>query len=899
MVIISISLILITSCINFIQPVEAISTRAPNKYPPYLYNGSVTPQSGDTSTLFTYQVTCIDIDAVQPVNKYVYIDGAPVSMTVVSTAGFGATYQFKTTLWGGNHTFYFYFSDTKYSDRLPTSYDYQAPNVTGPGGSWMPQLSQGSVSPQLGTPSTVFTYQVTYIDVYNSTPLIYDVYIDGFPFSMTYVSGFYSQGAIYQYQTTLGVGNHTFYFFFNNTNGNVSLPYYGTYYGPAVTYGNGSQPNNPPTLSNGLVNPQIGTPSTLFTYQVTYTDLDNNPPIVKNVYIDGTSHTMNYISGALSQGAIYQYQTTLSLGSNHSYYFSFADWNASARLPLDGAYNAPMVTESPPPNSPPTLSSGSVAPTSGTTATIFTFQVTYTDLDNYPPALKYVYIDGLPYVMDQISGYYSGGAIFQYQTKLLIGVHNYYFYFSDGLLNSRLPTQGSYSGPSVAADGPPPNKVPTLYNGTVTPQSGNISTKFAYQVYYQDLDGDPPTLKNVYIDGLAYTMSYVSGSYNTGTLYQYNTTVPGGNHTYSFSFSDGQANVKLPIYGTYNGPSVAVPSGPNKAPLLYNGSVTPQSGNSSTLFTYNVTYQDQDNDTPVIKIVVIDNHGYKMSYVSGNFTAGALYQYTTKLSPGNHTYYFYFSDGKVSERLPVNGSYSAPNVTGTLPNNLPILYSGSLYPSTGTTSTVFTYQIIYKDLDNNPPTIKNIYIDGTPHAMNIKYGSYNLGALYEYKTTLNLGTHNFYFYFSDGIANVRLPLSGTYSGPVVSKPNRPPIAEAGPDQTVTVGPPNTVYLDGSKSFDPNNDTLIYYWDFMDGDYTIGMNVSHIFHGVGDYNVSLTIWDGQFVDRDYCVIHVIDSGQGKTKGKAPEKHPSPGFEGFAVIMAMGAVMLILHLKRRRM
>jgi hypothetical protein len=85
---------------------------------------------------------------------------------------------------------------------------------------------------------------------------------------------------------------------------------------------------------------------------------------------------------------------------------------------------------------------------------------------------------------------------------------------------------------------------------------------------------------------------------------------------------------------------------------------------------------------------------------------------------------------------------------------------------------------------------------------------------------------------------------------------------------------------------------------MDGDYAVGMNVSHIFNGVGDYYVSLTIWDGFFSDQDYCVIHVIDSGQGKTKGKAPEKHPSPGFDGLIAIIAIGSVIFILQIKRRR-
>ena len=896
-VIILISFVLCVNCITYEPPVQAATPPTPLT-PPNLSGGSVTPSSGDTTTLFTYQVTYQDNDNDTPLYVQVYIDGFGNNMAYVSGSyQTGALYRYQTTLSAGNHYYYFVAHDGGQAARDPNNGTYQGPYVSGPGSSNYTKLFNGGVTPQSGNPSTVFTYQVTYNNTFNYPPISKYVYIDGTPYTMNYISGSFTQGAIYRYQTTLGVGNHTYYFYFNNTNGYARLPIYGAYYGPAVTYGGGSTQNNAPTLSNGFVDPQYGTPNTIFTFQVTYTDADNDPPVIKSLYIDNVLYVMNYTSGSYYQGAIYQYTTPLALG-NHTYYFYFTDGNGSVRLPRYGNFSGPVVTSSAPPNSPPNLYYGYVSPNSGTPNTIFTYQVTYSDNDGDPPTLKFVYIDGLPYVMNHVTGNFTTGAVYRYTTALSVGNHTYYFYFSDGKNSSRLPTQGSYSGPSVTSGGPPSNNAPTLYYGTVTPQSGNITTKFTYQVYYRDLDGDPPTTKYVYIDGMAYSMYFVSGAYQTNAIYQYNTTLPGGNHTYYFYFSDGKASVRLPQNGSYNGPTVNVPGGPNNASQLLNGSVTPTTGNISTLFTYQVTYKDLDNDTPVIKRVIIDNQGYTMNYVSGNFTTGAIYQYKTKLSLGKHTYYFYFSDGKSTVRLPVNGTYSGPNVTGPPPNKLPILYSASLFPSSGTPSTVFTYQVIYRDLDNDQPSIKYIYIDGTPYGMNYKYGPYSLGALYEYKTSLNVGVHNYYFYFSDGKATVRLPLSGVYPGPIVLQPNRPPIADAGQDQTITVGPPKTVYLDGTDSYDPDNDTLIYYWDFMDGDYAMGANVSHIFHGVGDYYVSLTIWDGEYLDRDYCIIHVIDSGQGKTKGKAPEKHPLPGFEGFALIIALGGITLILHLKRRR-
>ncbi|MCK5559389.1 MAG: hypothetical protein KAJ51_02305, partial [Thermoplasmata archaeon] len=249
-VIILISFVLCVNCITYEPPVQAATPPTPLT-PPNLSGGSVTPSSGDTTTLFTYQVTYQDNDNDTPLYVQVYIDGFGNNMAYVSGSyQTGALYRYQTTLSAGNHYYYFVAHDGGQAARDPNNGTYQGPYVSGPGSSNYTKLFNGGVTPQSGNPSTVFTYQVTYNNTFNYPPISKYVYIDGTPYTMNYISGSFTQGAIYRYQTTLGVGNHTYYFYFNNTNGYARLPIYGAYYGPAVTYGGGSTQNNAPTLSN-------------------------------------------------------------------------------------------------------------------------------------------------------------------------------------------------------------------------------------------------------------------------------------------------------------------------------------------------------------------------------------------------------------------------------------------------------------------------------------------------------------------------------------------------------------------------------------------------------------------------------------------------------------------------
>jgi len=86
-------------------------------------------------------------------------------------------------------------------------------------------------------------------------------------------------------------------------------------------------------------------------------------------------------------------------------------------------------------------------------------------------------------------------------------------------------------------------------------------------------------------------------------------------------------------------------------------------------------------------------------------------------------------------------------------------------------------------------------------------------------------------------------------------PNRPPVANAGPDITVEIGQLAT--FDGSASYDPDNDIIgNYAWDLGDGRQKIGEIVTNVYNNVGTYTVTLEVEDTKgATGRDTCIVTV--------------------------------------------
>ena len=103
----------------------------------------------------------------------------------------------------------------------------------------------------------------------------------------------------------------------------------------------------------------------------------------------------------------------------------------------------------------------------------------------------------------------------------------------------------------------------------------------------------------------------------------------------------------------------------NSFPYLSSPSVSPSNGTNITLFYYNVTFFDSDNDTAsYVNVSINSSYHFSLSEVDAgdtNTSNGKLFSYSTLMPVGSHNYSFSCSDG-----VAVNSTivFDGPNVTG-------------------------------------------------------------------------------------------------------------------------------------------------------------------------------------------------------------------------------------------
>jgi uncharacterized protein YdeI (BOF family)/plastocyanin len=97
----------------------------------------------------------------------------------------------------------------------------------------------------------------------------------------------------------------------------------------------------------------------------------------------------------------------------------------------------------------------------------------------------------------------------------------------------------------------------------------------------------------------------------------------------------------------------------------------------------------------------------------------------------------------------------------------------------------------------------------------------------------------------------------------ITSPNNPPEADAGDDQSVSVG--ESVSFDGTDSLDPDGDSLSCSWDFDDGESGTGCSTTHTFEKAGIFTVTLTVNDGRGEQDTDTVRITVSEGQSGQSG----------------------------------
>jgi hypothetical protein len=269
------------------------------------------------------------------------------------------------------------------------------------------------------------------------------------------------------------------------------------------------------------------------------------PPSVDNVVIDGVAHTMMLVGpiklGSAS-GQLYQYSAVLPPGT-HMTHFTFTD-------PSGVSYTAPENVSD---YTNPVVAPFSLTPNTAThtlSGQRSNFSVVYASPSGLVPTEASVVIDGVVHAMTAKGNNWTSGVTFTYIATLATGVHYTSYRFNDGsgevaFVGTELPTVSPV----------------LLASGKVSPTSGNSGTVFTFTTSYKNSVGDAPTSAMIWVDGtLSYPMTFVSGNYQTGALFSVSTTLPTGNHTYVFAFSDSTMT-PVAIWSDPESPSVY--AGPN------------------------------------------------------------------------------------------------------------------------------------------------------------------------------------------------------------------------------------------------------------------------------------------------------------------------------------------------
>jgi hypothetical protein len=206
-----------------------------NSWPELAEGKIVQGEDGDIETYFTYTVNFSDYDSTPPQAVVVVIDGLEHPMKLLKGTAWNGRYIYNAYMDTAPHAFWFRARDARGAEVTlpekdftygPTVYDL--PNAN-------PELTDMSVSPEIGPTSEPYAFSARYHDIDKDPPAIIQVYVDGFPHNMKLASGRKYDG-VYRYKTSMHPSNYHTYSFRaeDGRGGEVTQPFQGTIHGPVV-----------------------------------------------------------------------------------------------------------------------------------------------------------------------------------------------------------------------------------------------------------------------------------------------------------------------------------------------------------------------------------------------------------------------------------------------------------------------------------------------------------------------------------------------------------------------------------------------------------------------------------------------------------------------------------------
>ncbi|MCK4644583.1 T9SS type A sorting domain-containing protein [bacterium] len=407
-------------------------------------------------------------------------------------------------------------------------------------------VTDGS-DPDTDARNSTFTFMVTYSDVNDDTHTVSEVWIDLDDDSSYDTSEKFVMNEVDPGDTTYTDGKDFTFSKSIDYAGDGTLPYC-FYFADDVDAATGDPNgdkyitllNNGPTLdwlgsgeytSDGVY-PDSGVRKSTFTFKASYSDTDNDPAVIAEVWVDLDDDTSydtsekfvmtetNSGDTDVTDGKEYTYDVSPAHPGDGTllYRFNFGDPQEASGDPM--SEHTFSVT-----NTIPILSwegsagytADGVDPDTSDAPGTFTFKVTYSDADDDAPTVSEIWID-----LDD-SGTYEGGEVFTmaevspgdtvYSDGKSYEYERYASYTGDGVFLYKFNFEDDID---TATGSPASDNTFIVYNRApflswailsseysdngLYPDRGVPGTTFTFMVEYQDLDGHMPVSAEVWVD---------------------------------------------------------------------------------------------------------------------------------------------------------------------------------------------------------------------------------------------------------------------------------------------------------------------------------------------------------------------------------------------------------------